>query len=100
MLLIIHFFQSQIFRSPRGRLQKPQMCSGSYVQSPALAKRQASSVSSQPSISLHSIITEYLRKQHSLCKNPVLTCPPFDLFEYGTFYLLHLICILTKLSFS
>ncbi|CAG2112664.1 unnamed protein product [Medioppia subpectinata] len=32
------------------------------------------------SISLDSIVTEYLRKQHSLCKNPVITCPPFDLF--------------------
>lgn len=41
-------------------------------------------LSSQPqtvtSISLESIVTEYLRKQHALCKNPVVTCPPFDLF--------------------
>ncbi|UYV76205.1 VPRBP [Cordylochernes scorpioides] len=33
-----------------------------------------------PTISLDSIVTEYLRTQHSLCKNPVVTCPSFDLF--------------------
>lgn len=35
----------------------------------------------QSTISLDSIVTEYLRKQHALCKNPVVTCPPFDLFK-------------------
>lgn len=34
-----------------------------------------------PSISLNSIITDYLRKQHALCKYPVITCPPFNLFK-------------------
>uniref|UniRef100_A0A182R188 Uncharacterized protein n=1 Tax=Anopheles farauti TaxID=69004 RepID=A0A182R188_9DIPT len=33
------------------------------------------------SITLHSIITEYLTNQHALCKNPMSTCPPFDLFQ-------------------
>uniref|UniRef100_A0A182J9K7 Uncharacterized protein n=1 Tax=Anopheles atroparvus TaxID=41427 RepID=A0A182J9K7_ANOAO len=33
------------------------------------------------SITLHTIITEYLTNQHALCKNPMSTCPPFDLFE-------------------
>ncbi|XP_065215830.1 protein mahjong isoform X2 [Planococcus citri] len=28
---------------------------------------------------LDSIITEYLANQHSLCKNPMVTCPQFDL---------------------
>lgn len=32
-------------------------------------------------ISLNTIITEYLANQHSLCKNPMSTCPTFDLFE-------------------
>lgn len=32
-------------------------------------------------VTLHSIITEYLYNQHSLCKNPVATCPQFNLFE-------------------
>lgn len=33
------------------------------------------------SITLDGIVTEYLRKQHSQCKHPVYTCPPFDLFK-------------------
>lgn len=32
-------------------------------------------------ISLDSIVIEYLRKQHTLCKHPVVTCPTFDLFK-------------------
>ncbi|KAJ6222415.1 hypothetical protein RDWZM_000960 [Blomia tropicalis] len=32
-------------------------------------------------ISLNSIVSDYLRKQHALCKNPVVTCPPFDLYK-------------------
>ncbi|XP_053623270.1 protein mahjong [Plodia interpunctella] len=32
-------------------------------------------------VTLHSIVTEYLYNQHSLCKNPVVTCPQFNLFE-------------------
>lgn len=30
-------------------------------------------------ITLDSILTDYLRLQHSQCKNPVETCPPFEL---------------------
>lgn len=30
-------------------------------------------------VTLDSIITEYLANQHSLCKNPMVTCPQFDL---------------------
>ncbi|XP_053670004.1 protein mahjong [Anopheles nili] len=33
------------------------------------------------SITLNSIITEYLTNQHALCKHPMSTCPPFDLFK-------------------
>nr|XP_049703892.1 protein mahjong isoform X3 [Helicoverpa armigera] len=36
---------------------------------------------SQHRVTLHTIITEYLYNQHSLCKNPVVTCPQFNLFE-------------------
>lgn len=32
-------------------------------------------------ITLNSIVTEYLTNQHSLCNNPVTTCPQFDLYE-------------------
>uniref|UniRef100_A0A2M4CQF2 Putative hiv-1 vpr-binding protein n=1 Tax=Anopheles darlingi TaxID=43151 RepID=A0A2M4CQF2_ANODA len=31
-------------------------------------------------VTLHTIITEYLTNQHALCKHPMSTCPPFDLF--------------------
>ncbi|KAH8389326.1 hypothetical protein KR215_001045, partial [Drosophila sulfurigaster] len=32
-------------------------------------------------VTLNSIVTEYLTNQHSLCNNPVTTCPQFDLYE-------------------
>ena len=32
-------------------------------------------------ITLDSIITEYLTNQHALCKNPMVPCPQFNLFE-------------------
>lgn len=35
--------------------------------------------SSSKNITLETIITEYLTNQHALCKNPMSTCPPFDL---------------------
>ncbi|KAL1514105.1 hypothetical protein ABEB36_003422 [Hypothenemus hampei] len=33
-----------------------------------------------PRVTLDSIITEYLTNQHALCKNPMATCPQFNLF--------------------
>ena len=50
------------------------------IQSQQQPQQQQQS-SSNTTISLDSIVIEYLRKQHALCKNPVLTCPPFDLFK-------------------
>ncbi|XP_063836773.1 protein mahjong [Ostrinia nubilalis] len=41
---------------------------------------------SQHRITLHSIITEYLYNQHALCKNPVVTCPQFNLFQGASEY--------------
>ncbi|KAH8309481.1 hypothetical protein KR059_010781, partial [Drosophila kikkawai] len=32
-------------------------------------------------VTLNTIVTEYLTNQHSLCNNPVITCPQFDLYE-------------------
>ncbi|XP_076233650.1 lisH and WD40 domain-containing protein mahjong [Calliopsis andreniformis] len=37
--------------------------------------------SNPATITLDSIITEYLTNQHALCKNPMVTCPQFNLFE-------------------
>ncbi|KAK2725316.1 DDB1- and CUL4-associated factor 1-like isoform X2 [Artemia franciscana] len=34
----------------------------------------------KPSASLDDIVKEYLMNQHSLCRNPMVTCPEFDLF--------------------
>lgn len=36
---------------------------------------------STENMNLDKIITSYFRKQHALCKNPVVTCPPFSLYE-------------------
>nr|XP_042905239.1 DDB1- and CUL4-associated factor 1 isoform X1 [Parasteatoda tepidariorum] len=71
------------YKSPiSSRLQKPiQACSRNFFQTPAMKRQNINfSHESEPGISLHSIITEYLRKHHSLCRNPMLACPPFDLF--------------------
>lgn len=37
--------------------------------------------STTSTITLDSIFTDYLRNQHSQCKNPVAICPPFKLLE-------------------
>lgn len=65
------------FSSAAKQLQKPQM--GSYQPSPVMKKLEAAT-STTKSVTLDSIVTEYLRKQHALCKNPIVTCPPYDLF--------------------
>lgn len=54
----------------------------SFASNP-MAKKTTISVS-EPSenMTLNKIITSYFRKQHALCKNPVVTCPPFSLYEY------------------
>lgn len=73
------------FRSPLGRwqaksssIQKPQVASrlhnNCYMPSPVLKK-------TPKGVTLDSIVTEYLRTQHALCRNPIVTCPPFDLFQ-------------------
>lgn len=46
---------------------------------PSHLYRKLNEPSNSTTITLDSILTEYLRHQHSLCKNPVATCPPFEL---------------------
>uniref|UniRef100_T1J9J0 DDB1- and CUL4-associated factor 1 n=1 Tax=Strigamia maritima TaxID=126957 RepID=T1J9J0_STRMM len=59
---------------------------GGYQQSPIMKRQQLVQglgnvmVNSGSTVTLDNIVTEYLRKQHALCRNPVITCPPFDLF--------------------
>lgn len=66
-------------------------CSSAQLQ-PALEKQATTDVflsTTAPStqqktvdgnVTLNTIITEYLTNQHALCKNPMSTCPSFDLF--------------------
>ncbi|KAL3222634.1 hypothetical protein MRX96_028410 [Rhipicephalus microplus] len=61
--------------------------SGTYQASPVLKRLSYTSTSSAMptshpphSLSLDTIVKEYLRNQHALCKNPVVACPPFELF--------------------
>jgi len=51
-----------------------------YSPSPAL-KKNLEQHKTKGTVTLDSIVTEYLRKQHALCKAPIVTCPPFDLFK-------------------
>ncbi|KAM7301190.1 DDB1 and CUL4-associated factor 1 isoform X3 [Ixodes scapularis] len=46
----------------------------------ALSTAQAQPTHAPHSLSLDTIVKEYLRQQHALCKNPVVACPPFELF--------------------
>lgn len=39
-------------------------------------------------VTLDSIVTEYLYNQHALCKNPMSTCPQFDLLVYVFIFLI------------
>lgn len=49
------------------------------LNSPVLAKSNLCALKTETTISLDKIVTEYLRKQHAACENPVATCPPFSL---------------------
>ncbi|XP_041347553.1 DDB1- and CUL4-associated factor 1-like [Gigantopelta aegis] len=50
------------------------------TQSPSVKLKSVGKPSVDYDISLDKIVTEYLRKQHALCRNPVVTCPPMSLF--------------------
>lgn len=62
--------QKQIHYEPHLKLLKP---------GPLLNSDQ-SVINTEPRVTLDSIITEYLTNQHALCKNPMATCPQFNLF--------------------
>lgn len=55
-----------------------QSCSEVFL---TATEKQKNAAMSNANISLNTIITEYLANQHSLCKNPMSTCPTFDLFK-------------------
>ncbi|XP_076269885.1 lisH and WD40 domain-containing protein mahjong isoform X2 [Rhynchophorus ferrugineus] len=60
------------------RLQK-QVSSEPHVRQPGHISEDRET-SDLPRVTLESIITEYLTNQHALCKNPMATCPQFNLF--------------------
>lgn len=51
---------------------------GAVIRPGAVPAAAAAAIKSN--VSLDTIITEYLTNQHALCKNPMSTCPQFDLF--------------------
>lgn len=48
---------------------------------PGVGGPGVATTSNLATVTLDSIITEYLTNQHALCKNPMVTCPQFNLFE-------------------
>ncbi|XP_055715205.1 protein mahjong isoform X2 [Phlebotomus papatasi] len=64
--------------SSQRSLQKQISSSDSF--SVSTNQREMTSYQPSSSITLETIITEYLTNQHALCKNPMSTCPQFDLF--------------------
>ncbi|XP_069696548.1 DDB1- and CUL4-associated factor 1 isoform X2 [Periplaneta americana] len=69
-------------------LQKQISCEqGSVINSSPLLKNTSINTTGcnpgigESRVTLDSIITEYLTNQHALCKNPMVPCPQFNLFE-------------------
>lgn len=63
----------------RSPLQK-QITATEYASPLPAASRLNQVEHGSSNITLNSIMTEYLATQHALCKNPISTCPQFDLF--------------------
>lgn len=69
--------------------------------SPAVRKGLLQKSQVDYEMSLDKIVTEYLRKQHALCRNPVVTCPPMSLFQYVTLsFLINLLQYIYSQSFQ
>lgn len=60
-------------------LQK-QITAAEYVGASPTTSRLSQIEQFSKNVTLDTIITEYLTNQHALCKNPMSTCPQFDLF--------------------
>lgn len=59
------------FESPMSKLGHKKMDQDTSLQSDVI---------SSSTVSLESIVTEYLTNQHASCKHPMVTCPTFNLF--------------------
>lgn len=58
-----------------------QLTSDIFLTATTPATLQKNPAIPKANVTLNTIITEYLTNQHSLCKNPMSTCPQFDLFK-------------------
>ncbi|KAJ6646016.1 Protein mahjong, partial [Pseudolycoriella hygida] len=65
--------------TPQQRSLQKQI-SSEYVDASPTTSRLSQMEQFSKNITLDTIITEYLTNQHALCKNPMSTCPQFDLF--------------------
>ena len=52
---------------------------GSALQSSIQLQRRPFGIKQDFCTSLSNIVTSYLQHQHSSCRNPIVTCPPFSL---------------------
>ena len=77
-MYVVHVLESILFMfQMRSRFSR---YNGHRSRSSALTKTPGGS-GGGGEMSLDSIVTEYLRKQHALCRNPVSMCPPMSLFQ-------------------
>lgn len=104
--IINNFRKSQVDKQPLVNqinchlINQPTVCRSLQKQisrDPAGGGGPGVATSNPSTITLDSIITEYLTNQHALCKNPMVTCPQFNLFEYVLFILLYnyITCVIT-----
>lgn len=72
---------SNRIRSASGSLSTPLKREKSALSTPfSSAFKKPPEKPAAGQLTLDAIVTEYFRKQHALCKNPVVTCPPFSAF--------------------
>lgn len=85
--LLSHRKESSFMNSPGGKSLQKQITYEPTLGTPSPMLKTAASAATSliPSqenlVTLDSIITEYLTNQHALCKNPMITCPQFNLFQ-------------------
>ncbi|XP_078596446.1 DDB1- and CUL4-associated factor 1-like isoform X1 [Branchiostoma floridae x Branchiostoma japonicum] len=70
---------SRTNRTPHFVRQKSQTAGGNFMPSPVMRKQMMKTSPAPPS--LDNIVKKYLAEQHSHCRNPVSTCPPFSLIQ-------------------
>lgn len=75
---LLNMTQQQQQQHQQRSLQK-QITAAEYGASPTTSRLSQIEQFSK-NVTLDTIITEYLTNQHALCKNPMSTCPQFDLF--------------------